>query len=146
MSASSNGVVDRAHNPLREESIGELMKQLASETSTLVRQELELAKAETVQKGKQAGTGIGMFGGASLLAVLALGTLTVTFVAALDLAMPLWAAALIVTAVYLAIAGVLAYVGKDKVQEAMPPAPEQTIETVKEDVAWARTQMRSAGR
>lgn len=142
---SRNGVHVVEH-PMREESIGELMKQLATDTSLLVRQELELAKAEATEKGKRAGVGLGMFGGAGLFGFLAALTLTTTFVAALDLVMPLWLAALIVTVVYGAVAGVLAYVGKDKVQEAMPLVPEQTIETVKEDVTWAKTQMRSAGK
>ena len=148
MQGHNGEVIDRVgpDNPLREESIGELMKQLATETSTLVRQELELAKAETVEKGKKAGVGVGMFGGASVLAVLGLGALTAAFIALLAEVMPVWGAALIVAAVYFAIAGVLALTGKNKVQEAMPPAPEQTIETVKEDVTWAKTQMRSAGK
>ncbi|MCW2955823.1 MAG: hypothetical protein JWO69_692 [Thermoleophilia bacterium] len=137
-----DGVVD--HHPEREESMGVLLKQLAHDTSTLVRQEFELAKAETAEKAHKAGPGIGMFGGAGLLAMLAAGTLTATFVAAIAEATPVWLAALIVTVVYAAIAGVLALVGRDKVKEALPPKPEQTIESLKEDVAWARTQMQSA--
>lgn len=131
-------------NPLRDASLGDLMKQLAGDTATLVRQELELAKAETAEKGRKAGPGLGMFGGAGLLGLLAAGTFTATIVAAIAEALPVWLSALIVTVAYLAIAGVLALVGRDKVKEALPPAPEQTIETVKEDVAWARTQMQSA--
>jgi len=146
MSSVDGTVIGRTgeENPMREESIGELMKQLANETSTLVKQELELAKAETVEKGKAAGIGIGMFGGAGLLALLAAGAFTAALIALLAEWMPVWVAALIVTVVYLAIAGVLALTGKNKVTEAMPPAPEQTVETVKEDVAWAKTQVKSA--
>jgi uncharacterized membrane protein YqjE len=131
-------------NPLRDASIGDLMKQLAADTAQLVRQEIELAKAETAEKGRKAGPGLGMFGGAGLLALLAAGTFTATVIAAIAEATPVWLAAAIVTVVYLAIAGILAIVGRDKVKEALPPVPEQTIETVKEDVAWAKTQMKSA--
>jgi hypothetical protein len=131
---------------LRERSIGELLKQLSQETTTLVRQELELAKAEMAQKGKQAGVGAGMFGGAGVSALLGLGALTAAAIAALDAAMPLWLAALIVGLVWLAVAGVLALQGKTKVQAATPPVPEQTQESVKEDVEWAKTQAKSARR
>ena len=131
---------------LRERSIGELLKQLPQETTTLVRQELELAKAEMAQKGKQAGVGAGMFGGAGVSALLGLGALTAAAIAALDAAMPLWLAALIVGLVWLAVAGVLALQGRTKVQAATPPVPEQTQESVKEDVEWAKTQAKSARR
>jgi hypothetical protein len=131
---------------LRERPLGELLKQLSQETTTLVRQELELAKAEMAQKGKQAGVGAGMFGGAGVSALLGLGALTAAAVAALDAAMPLWLAALIVGLVWLAVAGVLALQGKTKVQAATPPVPEQTQESVKEDVEWAKTQAKSARR
>ena len=131
---------------LRERSIGELLKQLPQETTTLVRQELELAKAEMAQKGKQAGVGAGMFGGAGVSALLGLGALTAAAIAALDAAMPLWLAALIVGLVWLAVAGVLALQGRTKVQAATPPVPEQTQESVKEDVEWANSQAKSARR
>src|SRR5438270_2936650 len=88
--------------------IGELVKQLSEQTSTLVRKELELARAEMTQKGKAAGIGAGMFGGAGLFGLLALGALTACFILALDKAMEAWLAALVVTVVYAAIAGVLA--------------------------------------
>ncbi|MCW2972235.1 MAG: hypothetical protein JWN72_508 [Thermoleophilia bacterium] len=131
-------------NPLRGESFGELMKQLAGETSTLVRQEVALAKAETVDKAKKAAPGIGMLGGAAFVGLLAAGTLTATLIALIDEATPVWVAALIVTVVYAAIAAVLVKVGRDRIKEALPPVPEQTVETLKEDVAWAKTQMQSA--
>jgi len=132
-----------AEEDLRQQPIGELLKRLSTETSTLVKQELDLAKAEMAQKGKRAGVGAGFVGASGVVGLLALGALTTTLIAALDLAMPLWLAALIVTLVYGAIAGVLALKGKNKVQQATPAAPEQTVETVKEDVQWAKTQMRS---
>jgi uncharacterized membrane protein YqjE len=128
---------------LREQSMGELFKQLSDDLSTLVRQELKLAQAEMTEKGKRAGIGAGMFGGAGLVGLLALGTLTACIVAALSTAMPVWLAALIVTAVYGAVAGVLALTGKNRISAATPPVPEQTVETVKEDVQWAKTQLPS---
>lgn len=127
-------------NDLRERPVGELLKQLSQETTTLVKQELELAKAEMAEKGKQAGTGVGLFGGAGVTGLLALIALTLTLIYALGTAMEDWIAALVVTVLWAAVAGVLALTGKKKVQEAGPPVPEQTVETVKEDVQWAKTQ------
>jgi uncharacterized membrane protein YqjE len=134
------------HNDLRERPIGELLKQLSQETTTLVKQELDLAKAEVAQKGQQAGKGAGMFGGAGVMGFLALAALTAALIMAIDKAVPNWAAALIVAAVYAAIAGVLALQGRNKVKEATPPVPEQAVESVKEDVQWAKTRTQSARR
>jgi hypothetical protein len=131
---------------LRERPIGELLKQLSEETTRLVHQEIELAKAELTQKGKQAGIGAGLFGAAGAIGFLALAALTTCFILALDAAMPAWLAALIVAVVYGAIAAVLALRGRAKVRQAVPPVPEQTIETIKEDVQWAKTQTPSAKR
>jgi uncharacterized membrane protein YqjE len=130
-------------NELRERPTGELLKELSDQTTTLVRQEIDLAKAELSEKGKKAGLGAGMFGGAGLIGVFAFAALTTCIIAALDTAMPLWLAALIVAVVYAAIAGVLAMTGKQKVQEAGPPVPEQATESVKEDVQWAKTRAKS---
>jgi uncharacterized membrane protein YqjE len=131
---------------LRSHSTGDLVRQLSEQTTTLVRKEIELAKAELAEKGKAAGQGAGMFGGAAVVALLALGALTATIIAVLDKAMDLWVAALIVTAVYAAVATALAVAGRERVKEGMPPAPEQTVETVKEDVQWAKSQARSVRR
>jgi uncharacterized membrane protein YqjE len=137
-------VATNGSNDLREQPIGDLLKQLSQETTTLVRKELELAKAEMAEKGKQAGKGAGMFGGAGVVGFLALGALTAALILALDTGMKAWLAALIVGLVYAAIAGVLALSGKKEVQQAGPPVPEQTVESVKEDVQWAKTQTPSA--
>jgi uncharacterized membrane protein YqjE len=128
---------------LRERPAGELLKELSQQNGTLVRQEVELAKAELAQKGKELGAGAGLLIGAAVVALLALGALTACLIAALASAVATWLAALIVAVVYLAIAGVLAVVGRGRIQKAAPPAPEQTIETVKEDVQWAKTRARS---
>ena len=137
----ANGQTD-----LRERPMGELLKQLADDTGTLVRKEIELAKAEMSQKGQQLGKGAGMFGGAGVAGLLALGALTAAAILALDAYVASWLAALLVGAVWAAVAGALALAGKEKVTEATPPVPEQTIETVKEDVEWAKTQAASAKR
>ncbi len=134
---------DQSNNDLRERPAGELLQELSDHTTTLVRKEIELAKAELGEKGRKAGLGAGMFGGAGLFGVFAFAALTTCAVVALDSAMPLWLAALIVAVVYGAIAGVLALQGRSKVQEAGPPVPEQATESVKEDVQWAKTQARS---
>jgi hypothetical protein len=128
---------------LREQSTGDLLKQLSQETSTLVRQEMELARAELTQKGKQAGKGAGMVGGAGVAGHMALFALTLTAIFALDTLMKGWLAALIVTLAWGAVAATLALIGKNRIQEATPPAP-QTVETVKEDVRWAKSQKPSA--
>jgi uncharacterized membrane protein YqjE len=129
---------------LRDRPIGELLRQLSEQTSTLVRQELDLAKAELGEKGKRAGLGAGMFGGAGVFAVLALGALTACAILALATAMAGWLAALIVATALGAIAGVLALQGKTKVQQATPPVPEQAVGSVKEDVEWAKIRAKSA--
>jgi uncharacterized membrane protein YqjE len=135
----------RGTEDLREQSTGDLLKQLSQETSTLVRQEMELARAELTQKGKQAGVGAGLIGAATVVTLLALGALTACLILVLDTAMDAWLAALIVAVVLGAIAAVLALRGRDRVQEAAPPAP-QTVETLKEDVAWAKNQKSSGAR
>jgi uncharacterized membrane protein YqjE len=134
------------HNGLREQPMGELFKQLSDDLSTLVRQELKLAQVEMTEKGKRAGVGIGMFGGAGIVALLALGAFTTCLIAALSTGMEVWIAALIVTVIYVAVTGLLALNGRDRVSEATPPLPEQTIQTVKEDAQWAKTQLSSEKR
>jgi uncharacterized membrane protein YqjE len=129
---------------MRERPIGELVKELAGQTSTLVRQEIQLAQAEVTAKGKLAGRGAGMLAGAAVAGLLALIALTAVLIAALDTAMPLWLAALIVTVLWAAIGAVLATRGRKELQKAAPPVPEQTVETVKEDIQWAKTQTGSA--
>jgi uncharacterized membrane protein YqjE len=129
---------------LRDRPTAELVKQLSEQASTLVRQELELAKVELGEKAKRAGIGGGMLGGAGLLGFYAVGALTACFILALTLVVTGWLAALIVTAVYAAIAGVLALIGKSKVQAATPPVPERAVDSVKEDVRWTKQRAKEA--
>jgi uncharacterized membrane protein YqjE len=137
--ADTNG-----HTNQQDRPVGELVKELSEQTSLLVRKEVELAKAELAEKGKKAGVGAGMFGGAGLFGFFAFAGLTATFILALSEVVAPWLAALIVTVVYGAIAGVLALQGKNKVKEAGPPVPEAAVDSTKEDVAWIRTRAKSA--
>ena len=160
-----NSVDARGQAELQDQSVAQLVKQLADDTTqlvrqeldlarseatragqavvTLARQELQLARAEMAEKGRQAGPGIGMVGGAGAVALLAAGALTAFLILVLDGVMPNWLAALVVALAYGVIAATLYYAGKKRVQEAGSLVPEQTIETIKEDVEWAKTQIGS---
>jgi uncharacterized membrane protein YqjE len=137
--APANGRAD-----LRERPAAELVKDLSTQVSTLVRQELELAKVELSAKGKQAGIGAGMFGGAGMLALYGVGAVTAAAILALSTAVAGWLAAIIVGVVYFAAAGVLALLGKGRTQRAVPPVPEQAVETVKEDVRYTKEHVQEA--
>jgi hypothetical protein len=126
-------ITQRKESP-EDASISELIQQLSEQTSRLARQEVELAKVEMSAKGKRLGIGAGAFGGAGLVALFGLGAVTATLILLLATAMTAWLAALIVAAVYLALAGVLALVGKSKVESATPPLPERAVASVKQDV------------
>jgi hypothetical protein len=138
--------MSRVEADKRSESTAELVKDLSREVSELVREELALARAEMMQKGRKAGRGAGMLSGAAVLGLAAVGGSMATLILVLDLVMPAWLAALIVTAAYAAVAAVLGLRGKEEISEAGPPAPEQTVESVKEDVQWAKTRATSSNR
>jgi hypothetical protein len=116
----------------------ELVKRLTEQTSRLVHHEVELAKAELSAKGKQVGVGAGLFGGAGVFGLYALGALTAAAIAGLGELMAVWLAAVIVAVIRAAVAGVMALVGKGRVQAGSPPVPEQTVESTKEDIQWAK--------
>ena len=156
--------VDRQHE-LRDQSTTDLVKLLADETKmlvkqelelaraeltrvgegvvTLARQELQLAKAEMGEKGKKAGAGAGLMGIAGGIALLAGGAFTAFLILALDGVMPNWLAALAVSIAYAVIAAVVFYAGRNRVREAGPLVPEKTVDSLKEDVEWAKTQIGS---
>jgi len=129
---------------LRERPLGEVARDLTRDLSLLVRQEVELAKSEMAQKGRVAAPGLGMIGAAGVVGLMAAGALTAFLILALSIVLDEWLSALIVGVVLAGAAYVLAKRGKERVEEAGPPLPEQTIETVKEDVEWAKTQAKSA--
>ncbi len=129
---------------LRDRPLGEVASDLTQDVSLLVRQEVKLAKAEMTEKGRVAAPGLGMIGGAGVVALMAAGALTAFLVLVLSIVLPEWLSALIVGAVLAATAYLLAKRGKERVEDAGRPVPEQTIETVKEDVEWAKTRATSA--
>jgi membrane protein len=133
------------HPETGERPTGELLKELSDQTTTLVRKEIELAKVELAEKGKRAGQGAGMFGGAGLLAIFAVACLTACAILALATAVAAWLAALIVAVVYAAGAGLLALNGKRQVSRATPPVPEQAVDSTKEDLEWVKERAK-AGR
>jgi len=163
--ASSDTRTELRQAELQDQSTGDLVKQLAAETTTLVKQELEfaraevtrigegvmtlarqelrLAKAEMAEKGRKAAPGFGMIGAAGATALLAGGALTAFLILALDGVMANWLAALIVAIAWAVVAAALYLAGKSRVEDAGPLIPEQTVETVKEDVQWAKTQIAS---
>jgi uncharacterized membrane protein YqjE len=120
--------------PAADQSTSELVQRASEQISRLVKDELALAKAELTEKGKHAGVGVGLFGGGGVLALYGVGVLIITFVLLLDLVLPAWAAALIVTVVLFVIAGVLALLGKKQVSQAVPPTPQAATDSVKADV------------
>jgi MFS family permease len=135
------------HEPaVSDASFAELVKQISEQTSRLARQEVELAKAELAVKGKRAGLGAGMFGGASVCGLYALGALCAAAILGLATAVAAWLAAFIVAAVLAAVAGVMALRGRTEVKQATPPVPEQATESVKEDVRLARTRAQEGRR
>ncbi|MGK5677868.1 phage holin family protein [Actinoplanes sp. URMC 104] len=126
-----------------DQSTAELVQRASEQISRLVRDEIALAKAELAEKGKHAGIGIGLFGGGGVLAMYGVGALVATLIIVFDLFLPLWLAALIVTVVLFAVAGVLALIGKKQVTKAVPPEPTAAIKSVKADVDEVKQAVRS---
>ena len=117
-----------------DRSAGELVQQLSQQTADLVRQEMRLATAELQEKGKKAGIGAGMFGGAGLVTLYGVGALIAAAVLGIGTFLEPWIGAVLVGVVLLAIAGILALTGKKKVEQATPPFPEGAMESTKRDV------------
>jgi uncharacterized membrane protein YqjE len=130
-----NGSAENADNlEFREPSAGELVKQLSEQVSTLLKDELKLAQLEMSRKGKQAGAGVGLLGGAGLIALFGLACLIACAIIALSGAIAAWLAALIVGIALLAVAGLAALLGKGRLSKATPPMPQETAESLKNDV------------
>jgi putative superfamily III holin-X len=136
----------RPNEARRDESMGQLVKDLSQDISTLVRQELQLAKAEMTQKGKEAGVGAGLLGGAGVFGLAVVGGSMATIILILDTIMPNWLAALVTTLVYATVGAFLALRGRDRLKEAGSPVPERAKESVKEDIEWAKTHAKSNDR
>ena len=116
-------------------SIGDLVSRITAETSSLVRDELRLAQLELARKGRYAGLGAGLLGGGALFALLGLGALVAAAILGLAVVVPGWAAALIVAGALFVIGAVAALVGKKEITEAVPPVPQEAMQSVKLDLA-----------
>jgi uncharacterized membrane protein YqjE len=136
--------VGRPPNEQNDKSLADLLNDFGKEMTTLLHQELELAKAELTAKGKRLGTGAGLLGAAAIAAFLALAALTTCAIVALSAAVPLWLAALIVALLLLGVASLLGLRGRADIQRASPPVPEQAVESTKENMAWLKQEVRSA--
>ena len=128
----------------RDETVAQLLRDLSRQTTTLVHQEVELAKAELGAKGRRMGAGAGLLGAAGVIALLGAGALVAAAIAGLTTVLSVWLSALIIGAALLAVGGVIALSGKKEIQEASPPVPTQAVESTKEDVEWLKTQAQSA--
>lgn len=126
--------------------IGVLLRELGDEIAMLVRSEIALAKVELIEKLKPARASAGMFGATALFGLGAFGALTTFLIALISLELQVWASALIVAVLYAIVAYVLVQMGKKKLQEAAPLAPEQTAQSVKEDIEWVKTRTKSGVR
>ena len=120
--------------PVTDQSTSELVQRASEQITTLVRDEIALAKAELTEKGKHAGIGVGLFGGGGVLALYGVGVLITTLVLVLNIWLWAWLAALIVTVVLFAVAGILALLGKKQVTQAVPPEPQEAVAGFKADV------------
>jgi uncharacterized membrane protein YqjE len=127
---------------LSERSVGELVQQVSQQTATLVRQEMRLAQIELQEKGKRAGIGAGMFGGAGLVALYGVGAVLAAVIMLVATAIEPWVSALIVGVVLLATAGILALLGRRQVEQATPPKPERAMESMQHDVEHVKERVR----
>jgi uncharacterized membrane protein YqjE len=122
-----------------ERSLGQIVGDLSNDLTTLVKQELELARTELKEEATKAGKGAGMLGGAGVSGLLALilGSFALAYL--LDNWMPVELAFLIVTILWAIVGAVLAARGRKELKNTNPQLPE-TQQTLKEDAAWARAQ------
>jgi MFS family permease len=129
--------------PEAEKPLGELVQDLSRQTSTLIRQEMRLAQAELAEKGRHAGKGAGMFGGAGLVALYGVGALIAAAILGLGTVIEPWVAAAAIGVVLLLVAGILALTGRKELEEAAPPKPEEALESVQRDVETVKARARS---
>jgi uncharacterized membrane protein YqjE len=125
-------------NTQDDQQIGDLVRQLSEQIPSLVRKELQLAQLEMTEKGKRAAIGAGLFGGAGIVALYGVGAVIAAVILLLATAVAAWLSALIVAVVLLAAGGISALIGKKQVQRAVPPRPEQAIQSTKRDVDYVK--------
>ena len=135
-------VTDTYQRKDEDKPVGDLVRQLTEQSSTLIRQELRLATAELQEKGKHAGIGAGMFGGAGLVALYGVGALFAAAIVGIGTLIEPWLAALIVGVVLLVVAGVVALLGKKQVEQATPAKPEQAMDSVQQDIDTVKERAR----
>lgn len=133
----------RFRRPEQDKPLGELVQDLSRQTSTLIRQEMRLAQAELTEKGRHAGKGAGMFGGAGVVALYGVGALVAAAILGLATVLEPWIAAAAIGAGLLLVAGILALTGKKELDEAGPPKPEQAIESVQRDIDTVKARAKS---
>lgn len=143
MADAAKGTTSR---PVGEQTTAELVQRATEQLSRLVRDELALARAELVEKGKHAGLGAGLLGAGGVLALFGAATLVTTIILALAVALPAWLAALIVAVALFALAAILALIGRKQVQRAAPPTPTAAVENVRADLATISSALRDRGR
>jgi MFS family permease len=127
---------------MRDLSVGDLVQRLSQQTAALVREELHLAQVELKHKAKKGGMGIGLLGAAGIVALFAVGAAVAAVILLIAEALAAWISAFIVAGALLLVAGVMALAGKKEVDEATPPKPEATIQTVQADVAEIKERAR----
>jgi uncharacterized membrane protein YqjE len=135
-------VTDTYQRTDEDKPVGDLVRQLTEQSSTLIRQELRLATAELQEKGKHAGVGAGMFGGAGLVALYGVGALIAAAIVGIGTLIEPWLAALIVGVVLLVVAGVVALLGKKQVEQATPAKPEQAMDSLQQDIETVKERAR----
>jgi hypothetical protein len=133
----------RVERTADDRPLGELVQDLSRQTSTLIRQEMRLAQAELAEKGRHAGKGAGMFGGAGLVALYGVGALIAAAILGLATVLEPWIAAAAIGVVLLLVAGILALTGKKELEEAGPPKPEQALDSVQRDIETVKASARS---
>jgi hypothetical protein len=144
-SPSTNGPSTKPTPPVSERSTAELVRLAAEQISTLVRDELKLAQIELAQKGKRAGLGVGMFGGAGVVALYGVGAMLAALIIGLAAVMPAWLSALIVGVALFAVAGVLALLGRGQVRKAVPALPQETVAGVRADIDTITSSVKHGG-
>jgi hypothetical protein len=133
----------RFRRPEQDKPLGELVQDLSRQTSTLIRQEMRLAQAELTEKGRHAGKGAGMFGGAGVVALYGVGALVAAAILGLATVLEPWIAAAAIGVALLLVAGILALTGKKELDEAGPPKPELAIESVQRDIDTVKARAKS---
>lgn len=131
---------------MSEQSTAELVRQASEQISRLVREELQLAKAEMADKGRHAGFGLGMFGGAAVTLHYALGAALVAAGLGLANVIPGWAAALVVAAVLLVIAGIEALAGRGQLKRSAPVVPKRSVDSVRTDIDAVKSSVENRNR